>query len=88
MSDTPTLAKHAKVSRQPGKTAFDLEIDGQPFPWYVAGDEGVKVEMSTDRVSAVTITILVEHIELDDAMMRGRAADVLSGHFHEEVAGA
>jgi hypothetical protein len=83
---TPTLAKSVKVTRKPGHTSFDLQVDGQQFPWHLAGDDGVQVAMSTDRVSAVTITILAEHVEIDDQMMRDRAEDVLAGHFHEEMA--
>jgi len=91
MSDNPTpapaLAKHAKVTREPGRREFDLTIDGKPFPWYIGADTGVKVELTSEKVSAVTVTILVEHVEVDDRMMSDRSEDVLSGHFHEELVG-
>lgn len=87
MSDNPALAKHIKVTREPGHKSFQVEVDGKTFPWFVAADDGVKVSMSTERTSAVTVTILAEHVELVDRVMAdGAADDVMAGHFHDEQA--
>lgn len=79
----PTLARNIHVSRQNGGGEFDLSIDGKPFPWYLAGDAGAKVEMSTDRVPAVTITILAETVTVDDQLMSGQGVR-LCDHDHSD----
>lgn len=87
MSETPTpaplsLAKNIHVSRKAGGGEFDVSIDGTPFPYYLAGDAGAKVEISTDRLPAVTLTILAESVTLDDQLMVGGGAP-LFGHDHD-----
>lgn len=71
MSDTPTpvqprLAGNITVSRKPGQAEVDLFIDGQPFPWYFAGELGAEVKVTTERVPAVTITILAASVTVAD----------------------
>ena len=84
MSDNPTpaltLAKNITVSRKPGGGEFDLSIDGEPFGYYLAGDAGAKIEVSTSKLSAVTITILAETVTVDDRLMDGQSMT----HHHDE----
>lgn len=84
MSDNPTpalqLAKNIHVSRNPGGGEFDLSIDGEPFRFYMAGDAGAHVEVSTGKLPAVTITILAETVTVDDRLMDGQSMT----HHHDD----
>ena len=88
MSDHPTPAlTHARnihVSRKPGGGEFDLSINGEPFPYYLAGDAGAQIEVSTNKLSAVTITILAETVTVDDRLMDGQS--MTHHHDDEDVA--
>jgi hypothetical protein len=56
---------HIKVNRR--GTAAHVTIDGEPFPWFIARS-GVRVDVDPDAVPTVTLTILANRVEVDDAI--------------------
>ena len=60
------LPDNITVSRAPGESAWKVEVDGQPFPYYLGQDVGAEVKVSTERHPAVTITLIAASITVDD----------------------
>lgn len=59
------LAKLIRVERSGGHAK--LVVDGEEFPWYIA-ETGAAVNVRRDEAPAVTVTILAERVEVEDAL--------------------
>lgn len=64
----PKLAKTLDVKRR-GRTVT-LTIDGEEFAWYLA-DEPITHTMESKAVSTVNLTLVAEHVTIDDDLDPG-----------------
>jgi hypothetical protein len=60
------IAKLVRLTPQGG-----VEIDGEPFPWFVTED-GAQVHVSWNSLVTVTIAIPCERVEAEDLVMSGK----------------
>lgn len=60
MSDTDSrsFAKHAKIIKHGSAGPYDIEIDGQLFPWFTVG--GVVVATEKNDITTLTLSIALE----------------------------
>lgn len=59
------LAKLITILQHAG--GFDLRVDGQEFPWYIAPSSSVQIDRG--GTPGVTITLMAERIEVVDTLL-------------------
>lgn len=57
-TDPRSLAQRAKVIKHGELGPYDIEIDGQPFPWFTV--DGVVAATEKDGFTTLTLSIAVE----------------------------
>lgn len=59
------LAHSVRIARNNGKFST-IEIDGEPFPWYLE-DAPIKVDVDLTGIPIVTLRMLAENVEITDS---------------------
>jgi hypothetical protein len=75
------MARHIEVLREPRNGSIRVYIDGELFPYFLTGD-GIKVEPRFGEPGEVTLTLVAEHITVDDRYLLGAAELVGLDHDH------
>lgn len=69
----PEVAKLIRVERV-GR-AFKLEINGEEFPYHLAGDQPITTRMEQDGFASIRFTLWAERLELIDEPFPGEVGD-------------
>lgn len=65
-----TLASVVQLTREGHGHCWTLTVDGQRFPFLI--DRIATADLDTDEVPNVTITLLADHVQIDNARTRAR----------------
>ena len=71
--DHTRLAKLVRLERV--GSSFKLEIDGERFPYAIAGDDTITISMERESLATVRFSLMAERLELVDDLLGERSDD-------------